>query len=81
MNINKRVIELIDQSNQTKKVSAAERHRRRRGYSGTNYRALMIQAQRNKRRKAIERYYTYASIAIGSGMVGVWIGITITKFG
>lgn len=63
---------LIDEVGTTKKRD------RRGSYRGSNERAARLAA--NRRRKQIERYYTYASIAIISGGVGVWLGIVAANW-
>ena len=50
-----------------------------RMYEGTNRKARTLAVERRK--KQLERYYTYASISFISALGGFWLGIMITKLG
>lgn len=63
---------------QEKKVYTLDR-RRTKGYRGSNYRAVMLEAERQRRRQKANQIYTYVSIAIASCALGVWLGIAFTN--
>jgi len=53
--------------------------RREKGYTGKNYRALMLAEEKRRRQDLKDKYYGYTAIAILAFITGVWLGVALTN--